>query len=1246
MQPNPMVFRVVLRTLACFAFATWFTFSLAAQQSPRQPALQQSPVANRITQPIDESNLTTLKGNTHPLARPEFDQGPAPANLPLNRMLLVLTRSPEQEAALDALLDQQQDKASPNYHAWLTPEQFGQQFGPSDQDIQTVTSWLQSHGFAISHVSKGRTVIEFTGTHAQFQQTFHAEIHKYTVDGKERWANSRDPEIPSAFIPVVSGIVSLHNFPRKPLHRIVGVFSRAKDGRGYRPARSVSTASPLLTAGGGCGLLSTVCYAVGPYDFATIYNILPLWNASSPIDGTGQSIAIVGQSDVYPQDFSNFRSDFGLPAGNLNIIHDGPDPGKLATQGDETESDLDVQWSGALAKGATIDFVVSASTNSSAGVDLSAEYIVDNNIAPVMSESYGACELDMGTAGNQFYNQVWQQAAAEGITVFVSAGDSGSAVCDRGSSLATHGLSVNGISSTPYDVAVGGTDFNDLSDPGTYWSSTNNSVTEASAISYIPEMTWNDTCTNIEFFQFTGSTTEESDCNDSSSLYWPSFLVPVGGSGGASNCTTSANQSLSSCGGGYAKPSWQTGAGVPNDGKRDVPDISMFAGDGLNASFYVVCETDIYGGCAGDIYSLVGIGGTSAPTPALAGIMALVNQKMQSRQGNVNYVFYPLAAQPGASCNSAGTVGSSCIFYDTTTGTNAMPCVTGSPNCVTNVSGDQNGVLSGYGTTTGYDLATGLGSVNVANLVNKWNSVSFQPTVSTLSLSPTTQIIHGSPVNLTVAVTPKTGTGTPSGLVSLLTSTGPAAGTFALANGSVSATTGLLPGGSYTVSAHYAGDGTYAASDSTPGVPVTVSAEPSITTVQAYTVDQNGNEIPFTTGPYGGNTVYLRTNVAGKSGKGVATGTVNLTQTVSGTISGLPGGTALALNSEGCAVLVGYSISPYPFLSPATYSIGANYSGDASFDPGTSTPVTLTITPAQTTASTSYSGCIPGYTPCTVLAGTQLTVFGTVPGALSGFAILPTGTMTFYSNGTMLGPPVPLDSNIVPPIASISINLPVGQNNVTAQYSGDVNYAGSVSQANVVNVATSVPVSTFAITANPMVIGVASPGQSGSTTLTFAAQNGFTGSATLTSAMCVGLPSESTCSFSPSSVNLTAQATPQPVTLTINTTAPSSAAPSSRRFTPSNWRVPSELGLLCALCIALVLLTLRPSHRPATTVLVLALLAAMATATSCGGGSSGSTGPPPPPPNLGTPTGNYTITVTVTMGGVTQSINNIALNVQ
>ncbi len=744
MRPQPARF---LRTSLLFAFCSL----LLAPYSFAQSAF----VPSRITQAVDEANLTVLKGNTYYLASAAYDQGVAPSSLPMKRMLLVLQRSPAQESTLEQLLDQQQDHSSPNYHQWLTPQQFGQQFGPSDQDVQAITTWLQSHGFQVAPISNGRTVIEFSGTAGQVQEAFHTAIHKYSVPAatgaagttEDHWANSSDPSIPTALTPVVAGVRSLHNFRARPMNHSAGTFHRDKDSGRILPTQPLPI--PQFTPGSQfeCGILGGPCEALGPYDIATIYNVAPLWTAATPIDGTGQTIAIVGETDILPADWTSFWNMFGVstPKGTLKIIVNGPDPG---FQSDEPEADIDTQWSSAVAKGATIDFVESESTEATLGVDLSAEFIVDNNLAPVMSESYGVCELFVGTAGNAYYNTLWQQASAQGITVFISTGDQGSATCDRGTAAAQFGLAVSGFGSTPYNVAVGGTDFNDLTTTSKYWNLTNN-ANEANALGYIPEMTWNDSCTNSETFSIFDTTSAEQTCNNSNAQYY-GFLAVEGGSGGVSNCTSSSNNLPSTCSGGYAKPSWQSAPGVPSDGKRDVPDVSLFASNGFNNTFYIICQSDATGPCnlAGGEFS--GYGGTSVSSPVFAGIMALINQKTGERQGNANYVFYKIAATASNSCNSStvsSTGTNACIFYDIPSGsTIAMPCLKGSPNCTTTNSADQFGVLSAYSTTSGYDLATGLGSVNVTNLVNQWSTYAGQfkaSKFSSFTLGPPATITHG-----------------------------------------------------------------------------------------------------------------------------------------------------------------------------------------------------------------------------------------------------------------------------------------------------------------------------------------------------------------------------------------------------------------------------------------------------------------------------------------------------------------------
>ncbi len=999
------------------------------------PALSQQVLPHSlITQPIVEGQLTTLRGNTHPLARPQFDIGAAPLDLPMQRMLLVLKRSPEQDFALRKLVDNQQDKASANYHRWLTPDEFGVQFGPSDQDLQLVTGWLQTHGFQVNRVSHGRTVVEFSGTEAQVEEALHTQIHKYLVNGEEHWANASDPQIPDALAPVVAGVLSLHNFPRKSMSKILGSYSPK--------TKQLTQIHPQFTIGYGCYPNGT-CYAVGPADFGTIYNVQPLWN--SGIDGTGQKIAIVGESDINIQDIRDFRNLFGLPPKDPNIIYDGPNPGLMP---DESEADIDVEWSGAIAPNANIDFVVSQSTETTFGVDLSALYIIDHNLAPVMSESYGECELGLGTSGNQFYSALWAQAAAQGITAILSSGDSGSALCDYPGGPAQFGLAVSGFASTPFNVAIGGTDFNDFLHETTYWNSTNTSPTQESAKGYIPETTWNLSCTNsILLGALNWGTNAENNCNNAQLSV---LLLTIGGSGGVSNCTSNNGQNPNSCSGGYTKPSWQVATGVPADGKRDLPDVSLFASNGVLNSFYIFCQSDSGANCSFSQYGAAG--GTSFGAPAFAGIMALVNQQMQAPQGNANYVLYKLAGQQTASaCNSSSGSGANCVFNDITSGTIAMPCVAGSPNCKVQTAGHRYGVLSGWGTTTGYDLATGLGSLNVANLVNKWNSVTFRPTTTNLSLNPTTNLTHGQSVTVTASVAPSSGTGTPSGSLSLLTSGGAQAGKFTLTNGALSGTTNLLPGGSYTVTAHYAGDSTFGGSDSAP-VNMTIGKENSSPQIELVAFDWQGNLISSnaSTAVYG-SPYLLRVDVLNSAGgtcelngviqSGCPRGKTNLTDNG----SPLDGGT-FGLNS------LGYTEDQIVQFPGGSNVVNANYAGDNSFNASSATR-TYNITPAPTTISRPSVSYAPVGSPFSASVTIQAQSFGAGQ----------TGTVTFFANGSPVSGTVSYQSapgSPSSPTAYLSANFSssssgfsaAGKYTITASYGGDANYGSSTSAGTSVNV--------------------------------------------------------------------------------------------------------------------------------------------------------------------------------------------------
>jgi hypothetical protein len=952
---------------------------------------QTQPVRARITEAIDETNRVQLRGNVHPLARPEFDQGVVADSQPMNRMLLLLQRSPEQQAALRVLMEEQLTEGSPNYHQWLTPEEFGKQFGPADADIQAVTDWLISHGFQVSKVSKGRTVIEFSGNVGQVRNAFATEIHKFLVAGEARQGNVSDLQIPAALTPVVAGIVSLHNFPRKSFRHKVGAFTRTPDGR----------VIPQFTSSSGS------FYAVGPADFAKIYNI------PAALTGNGSTIAIVGVSNIHLSDVLSFQSLFGITANRPIVILNGPDPGVGSEEG---EADLDVEWAGAVAPGATIELVVSEDTLTASGIDLSAEWVIDNNFADVMNMSFGDCESNLGNGGNALFRGLWEQAASQGITVTVSAGDPGSAGCDdfTTAKAAAGGLAVSGIASTAFNIAVGGTDFDEVGKQTAFWSATNVPGTRESALGYIPETTWNDSCAATAALGSLGT------CASAAS----SLQNIVAGSGGPSQVN--------------AKPAWQSGL-TPADGFRDIPDVSLFASDGaISKSFYVACQADaVTAGSApscapdsGGHFSFIGVGGTSASAPSFAGIIALIGQSEAKagrslRQGNASVVLYRLAQRETfTNCNSTNmplTGSATCVFYDVTKGNNSVPCTGNSTNCSSKTSGTNGVMVDPAHTTTpawmtgvGYDNATGLGSVNVTNLANAWPTVvtGFKSTTTSLTINGATSpvnITHGTPV--TAAVTVTSSSGTPSGDVSLLApsvlfNSGVTSGT--LSGGTTTLANVKLPGdggGNYTVNAHYAGDGTFAPSDSTPPISVTVSKENSRLQMGIVTFDPvtnaitNSNATSFAYGsPY-----VLRMDILNSSGGacqpvtgGTTTGCAldargSVTVTDNG--SALDAGT-FPVNSQG-------HTEDQPIqLAPGTHNLSATYSGDASYNPPAApTTDSLTVTKATTTTAVTAS-------PASIASGGTVTLTATVtstqfsgdaPGAPGGKLL---ATPVQFLNGT------------------------------------------------------------------------------------------------------------------------------------------------------------------------------------------------------------------------------------------------------
>ena len=842
-------------------------------------------VRDRITSFIDDDQRVTLRGNVHPLALAQYDAGAVAPDFPMEHVLLNLLPDAAQQDALNQFVDAQYNSESPYYHQWLTPEQYGERFGISDADTAQIVSWLQGHGMEVEEVTAGRRSIIFGGTAAQVQEAFHTAIHAYKIGDEVHHANVKDPEIPAALVQVVGGVVSLHDFHSDVMHGLV-----------RKP-------SPEFSSGG--------AYYLAPADFATIYDLGPLYQQA--INGNGQSVAIVARSNIKLADTRQFRTFFGLPANDPQIIVNGTDPG-IWNSDEETEADLDVEWSGAVARNATIKLVVSKSTNSSDGVDLSAQYIVNHNLAPVMSMSFGLCEAALGSSGNSFLNSLWQQAAAEGITVFVSSGDSGAAGCDSASaSTATHGRAVNGLCSTPYSVCVGGTELNDVSNPTLYWTSSNSAGTQASAFSYIPEVVWNASGSGYEL--------------------WAS-------GGGASTV--------------YAKPSWQTGSGVPADGKRDVPDVALSSAghDG-----YLIYQE-------GGLYV---VGGTSAASPSFAGVMALVVQNAATRQGNANVAFYSLAGKQ--------RTGGASVFHDITSGNNSVPG------------------QSGFNATVGFDQATGLGSIDGSVLVSHWSDASvvpmFQATPSANSLSLTAGSNNNNNNSVTVKVAVSGGfnaavefsvMGLPSGVTAAFTPAtlpAPGSGSSVLKlTASNSAKAGVYPA---TMTA------TSGATKKSMALSVTVAPPPT------FTLASSATSISVPAG--NSNTVTL-----------TITATSNFNAAITLSVTGLPAGMTAQLLPSSVVGAPGSGATAVTFsvasnVAPKAYSVTVTAAGG-----GVTQKQTLTVNvPGFSFASSATSATVSSIANC-MLKITTAALGGFNAAVTLSASGLPKGVTASFSSENVAAP--------------------------------------------------------------------------------------------------------------------------------------------------------------------------------------------------------------------------------------------------
>ena len=990
--------------------------------------------ANRIVVPIDETQAVTLLGNVHPFARSEFDLGAVSGETRLERMLLQLEPSAAQQAELDALVEAQHDPKSPLFHHWLTPAEYSARFGVSTGDLARITTWLQGHGFTVDEVAASNRLIIFSGTAAQVQETFHTQIHRYQADGVEHIANALDPQIPAALAGVVGGVVSLHDFRRQSAITSRFALTSGKESQSVavpEPVRlSAQSPAPQYTSNG-----TSILF---PADWATIYDLNSLYTAGTK--GTGTSIAIVGRSNINPSDVATFRAATGLPVNPPTVILVSTNPGLV--NGDQDESTLDVEWSGGIAPAAAVRFVVGASTATSDGVDLSAQYIVNHVTAPVVSTSYGSCEQSMGTAELSFYNGLWQQAASEGISVFVSSGDSGAAGCYGGSSSTASGTGVNGLCSSPYSTCVGGTEFNEGSNFSKYWSTTNNSSNEESALTYIPEVVWN----------------ESGEVKGGSGL-WAS-------TGGASVV--------------YLQPAWQKGVSgtSPANGMRAVPDIAM---DAAQHDAYVIYEN-------GGYYE---IAGTSASSPSFAGVMALLVQSREGKgQGNANPGLYgmlnaakdPFHPTPSGNNSVPGVTGfaASGETYNLATGLGSVDgalLVSGWPNAAIastdfalTASASSGSVTAGKSTTFTVSVTeTGNGKTDVALAAKAPGGVTvgIQPTVIVPGTTATVTVTVGSAAttgaqNVQLAGSDSSGT---QSLNYVLT----VAATPTLTLSATASSVTLVQGGSATDGLTVATGGSY-----TGAISLGVSGLPSGVTAQWSTNPIAG---AAGTGSYATNLTLAATSAA-KVGAASVTVTANgdgliATQGVTLQVQAPPSASlssspaAVSMQSSGTATVI-VTAAPSGSLTVAAGAAGSSISVASGLPKG--------VTASWSSPSVNAAGAVMW---TLTLAGNATASAGTATLGLSAKVAPKSGAPVTASIN------LPLTLTSPPPTLTLSAALPTvavvqgktGSDSITVV--GNSTYSGTVSLS-----VSGLPAGVMCSwTANPLALSA----ENGSSTLTLTA---------------------------------------------------------------------------------------------------------------------------------------------------------------
>lgn len=837
----------------------------------------QTPVP-RIQAQIAGSEMSTLKSSLHPMAQPQFDAGRVPADTRLNGITLVFSRSAAQQADLDALIAAQQNPASPLFHQWLTPEQFGARFGMAQEDLDKVQSWLEQQGFSIDSVARSRNSIRFSGTARQAELAFSTEMHYYQVQGARHFAPSTELSVPAAIAPVVLAVRNLNDF--RPRAQVI-------QNRNRRPRPSFTSSQS-----------GNVFFAPG--DIATVYDIKPAY--ASGYTGAGQSIAVVGQSAVNLSDIEAFQNAAGLTVKDPTLVlMPGTGPPTFFS-GDESESDLDLEWSSAIAPGAQISLIYSGA-NTNFGAFDAIMYAVENNIGNIVSVSYGECEPEL-----QGYSleSSFQQAATQGQTIVAASGDSGSTACFFSADVTTptlafqEQLAVSYPASSPNVTGVGGTEISQansayLTAGQGYWAAQGSSDIVSSALQYIPEVAWND---------------DTSNC-------------------GAANCISAGGGGVSSL---FNKPAWQTGVpGIPTGTHRNVPDVALYSSP--NFPGYLYCTSDSSAWSSGQAAScnsgfrdsssglLTLAGGTSFATPIFAGMLAIINQQQgyTAGQGLVNPTLYTLAAN-SATYSSA--------FHDIVSGNN--DCNAGSADCSSS---------AGFSAGVGYDQVTGLGSVDLNNLANAWpaNSgpalIGTSTNISASNSAPTVNVT----VSFTISVTSNTGTTVPTGTVSVSVDGGtPVAGNALSANGTYVYVTSFATAGTHQILAQYSGDATHAASTGTLSINVSGTSSGSGTIAltsspSPLTVSRGGSGTEtITITPAGGYTGTVLLTFASSNDSALANLCYNFTTTLSNGNGSVPitgaGAVATQLtldtNASDCAATAPRTIGGKPLhrLGPTTTS--------------------------------------------------------------------------------------------------------------------------------------------------------------------------------------------------------------------------------------------------------------------------------------------------------------------------------------